>query len=283
MGGGKTSVAQEISKKFSRKATQSPHFKPAALARAIAGVFVCGALSGSPMAWGEPSTYVDMVYGTLQFGGLYFKVSKIGEEYAWVFDYDDYDTGGSFRTSTARTLITPNQDINFVVDFTDLSRPFAVSEFYHDTDKQVVFQFHDVNPQFFDITNEGNGDVILRSPKDGGSIRTYLGNIFNNGSGTVVFETTGNGNLFYTAAGSRSTDIALATQINNYGIGAIRINGYANNKDKIDSKMYVFEAGSSRSGDFGDPLDIKNSDDGNYDIRKLFKTPSLRDGVSRFV
>lgn len=222
------------------------------------------------MAWGEPLTYVDMVYGTLQFGGLYFKVSKIGEEYAWVFDYDDYDTGGSFRTSTARTLITPNQDINFVVDFTDLSRPFAVSEFYHDTDKQVVFQFHDVNPQFFDITNEGNGDVILRSPKDGGSIRTYLGNIFNNGSGTVVFETTGNGNLFYTAAGSRSTDIALATQINNYGIGAIRINGYANNKDKIDSKMYVFEAGSSRSGDFGDPLDIKNSDDGNYDIKGGF-------------
>lgn len=46
-GGGKPSVAQVFSKKFSRKATQSPHFKPAALARAIAGVFVCGALAGA--------------------------------------------------------------------------------------------------------------------------------------------------------------------------------------------------------------------------------------------
>lgn len=45
--GGKPSIAQAFSKKFSRKATQSPHFKPAALARAIAGVFVCGALAGA--------------------------------------------------------------------------------------------------------------------------------------------------------------------------------------------------------------------------------------------
>ena len=38
------SVAQAFSKKFSRKAIQSPHFKPAALARAIAGVFVCSTM-----------------------------------------------------------------------------------------------------------------------------------------------------------------------------------------------------------------------------------------------
>ena len=38
------SVAQAFSKKFSRKAIQSPHFKPAALARVIAGVFVCSTM-----------------------------------------------------------------------------------------------------------------------------------------------------------------------------------------------------------------------------------------------
>lgn len=133
------------------------NWKKKALAKAIAGVFVCGALSGNVLAL--ESNFEKLVGNDLIIGCLTFTIGTYQGNDAWVFKYDDFDFSPSaFRTSSARTNINPNQDIDFNISFTrnDVAGPFGLGTLIHDTDRTVRLSYTSVSPEFINLRNESN-------------------------------------------------------------------------------------------------------------------------------
>ena len=88
-------------------------FKPAALAKAIAGVFVFGALSGGVLA--APDISTEIVIGETSIGGLKFQIGN--KELTWKFTgYGTAIPNWSFNSSSLKNDLEALQD-DYDIDF----------------------------------------------------------------------------------------------------------------------------------------------------------------------
>ena len=228
-GGGKTSVAQEISKKFSRKATQSPHFKPAALARAIAGVFVFGALSGGVLA--APDISTEIVIGETSIGGLKFQIGN--KELTWKFTgYGTAISNWSFNSSSLKNDLEALQD-DYDIDFSNslefcwpslASGANSNGRIIHDTSKDLVINGGEYSS--FDtlakdgavvsIENNGGGNVIWKSCTPSGD------SILADGEGSKTVVSNNNGSVLF--LNNEQWSASLGHAVINGGVGIIENN-----------------------------------------------------------
>lgn len=172
------------------------NWKKKALAKAIAGVFVCGALSGNVLAL--ESNFEKLVGNDLIIGRLAFTIGTYQGNDAWVFKYDDFNSSPStFRTSTGRTNINPNQDINFNISFTrnNVAGPFGIGTLIHDTDRTVRLSYTSVSPEFINLRNESNGTILVEQHGNEEIAPTI------NNYGQISIENISSGHILFTSSG----------------------------------------------------------------------------------
>ena len=287
-GGGKPSVAQAFSKKFSRKATQSPHFKPAALARAIAGVFVCGALI--PEVWAVPGHWpVSIEIGGFSLTATY---DSIGELLGYV-GYDGafrsptlvaprIQTTWSFKTSEAFSgLSSGENDINLTGAYWESLANGGIGEFRHDSDKTLTLanNFRSLAniSGTASIINDGDGDIVFGDEAVFGSASNHnsTANIINSGVGRIIFEGSVHDGV-YGLLGGASNDSYFniinnsggVIEFDNYGVNVLARNlGYVKIDNSAGGKILLGAPNCIIYGATNDgELTISNGKDGTFEV-----------------
>lgn len=178
----KTNLNKKALRRTARRAQERRIFKPAALAKAIASVFVCGVLSGNVV--GAPI----VVSAQIEIGGVSFRAAH--------FDFGNGDVkwdgpftfeGSSSSLPTTWSFKTSEAFANFEEGANDIDLTRANWEslasggsgsFVNDTDKTV---------KFVGVKNSSSDYLFKELAADDSSESRSEGSIVNSGKGVLEF------------------------------------------------------------------------------------------------
>ena len=225
----KTNLNKKALRRTARRAQERRIFKPAALAKAIAGVFVFGALSGGVLA--APDISTEIVIGETSIGGLKFQIGN--KELTWKFTgYGTAIPNWSFNSSSLKNDLEALQD-DYDIDFS-IPREFrwpslasganSNGRMIHDTSKDLVINGGEYSS--FDtlakdgavvsIENNGGGNLIWRSCNWSGD------SILADGEGSKTVVSNNNGSVLF--LNSEQWNATLGDAVINGGVGIIENN-----------------------------------------------------------
>ena len=178
----KTNLNKKALRRTARRAQERRIFKPAALAKAIASVFVCGALSGNVV--GAPIA----VTAKIEIGGVFFRSGYLdfgSGDFRWnsPFTFEGNSSSlpatWSFKTSEAfANLEVGANDIDLTgANWKSLASGGSGS-FVNDTDKTV---------KFVGVKNSSNYLLKELAADDSTSESGSEGSIVNSGKGVLEF------------------------------------------------------------------------------------------------
>ena len=247
----KTNLNKKALRRTARRAQERRTFKPAALAKAMAGVFVCGALSGNVV--GAPIAVTTLI----EIGGVSFSATHLdfgNGDVKWdgpvTFDgsSSSLPTTWSFKTSEAFTNFEAGaNDIDLTGAHWKSLASGGSGSFVNDTDKTV---------KFVGVKNSSSDYLLKELAADDSSESRSEGSIVNSGKGVLEFVgDTGYSIYAFSSVNNKKSRGLLVNkqggEITIYGNSYPAIGFCTNGTIENEGNLFVFGGGIRNLGEPG--------------------------------
>ena len=247
----KTNLNKKALRRTARRAQERRIFKPGALAKAIASVFVCGALSGNVV--GAPI----VVSALIEIGGVYFRATHLDFGNGNVkWDGPVTFDGSSSSLPTTWSFKTSEAFANFEADANDIDLTGAhwkslasggSGSFVNDTDKTV---------KFVGVKNSSSDYLLKELAADDSSESRSEGSIVNSGKGVLEFVgDTGYSIYAFSSVNNKKSRGLLVNkqggEITIYGNGYPAIGFCTNGTIENEGNLFVLGGGIRNLGELG--------------------------------